>query len=696
MRIRLATLVATPIAVIILVAAGVAGLYASTKSRDATEKMSARILGDASRGVQQRVDNLLVGAEAKSEVLKQIVLQNRVALSATGNAGQLESVLSTMRLLMLSDRSIEYLSITMASSGEFVQVYRTGPSEVLFQSNIARTGGGYVRTDWEEIGGRRVVRLLDNDWKLDSRTRPYFQLAQSARRPTWTRPYTFIATDGNPVVGITHASPVFDPKGGLIAVTTSDIALGGLSRYLRTVSVTPTGNAFLAHVDPDTEKLVPLAHPSTDVTEKTSEGLRLRGFDSLGDPLPGEIVRGLNFSPQEAQEAKLIRVRGELRVAQATLIEHTGLRWWVFTQAPYSFFTEEYDQALKGTGLFVLGLLVCVMGLVFWITRGITRPIKSLARQAASLQRLDLEKEARMRSPISEIDQLGGAVDQMRTSLVSFGRLVPLTYVRHLIRSGEEAVPRMDWRTLSVMFSDLEGFTGLAEAMEPRELVDLLTQFLTIGNDVIDDHQGTVDKFNGDAIMAFWGAPTSMDEPARSSVLACLTLHRQVRDLQIKDPRGKILAVRTGIATGKSLVGTVGSPDRLNYTAIGDRVNLASRLQGLGKRYGEEIIVDELTAEGIENQTLVRPIDLISVKGREGGTLILGVSEEYGDRAEITRKAFAEYLAGNFSEAQRLYEELGVMQPNDLCARILAARCREYKVNPPDEGWTGIVQITSK
>lgn len=695
MRIRLATLVATPIAAIILVAAGVAGLYASAKSREATEKMSERILGDASRGVQQRVDSLLLGAETKSEVLRKIVLENRAALSATGDADQIESVLPVMRLVMLSDRNIEYLSITMASSGEFVQVYRLGPGEVLFQSNIRKETGGYVREDWEEVDGRRVFRLRDSNWKLDSRTRPYFQLAASTRRATWTSPYTFVASNGEPVVGITHATPVFDSAGNLLAVTTSDIALDGLSRYLRTVSVTPTGNAFLAQA---TEKgeLIPLAHPSVSVTEKTSDGLKLRRFEDLEDPLALGIVRGLNPSATKPQGAKLMRVGGETRVAQATLIEHAGLNWWVFTQAPYSFFTEEYDQAMKGTGLFVLALLVCVLGLVFLITRGITRPIKSLAHQAESLQRLDLASESRLTSPIAEIDQLGGAVDQMRTSLVSFGRLVPLTYLRHLIHSGKEAVPHMDWRLLSVMFSDLEGFTGLAESVQPRELVDLLTQFLTVGNDVIDDHQGTVDKFNGDAIMAFWGAPEQQANPGAASVYACLTLHRKVKEMQIRDPRGTVLKVRSGIATGKSLVGTVGSPDRLNYTAIGDRVNLASRLQGLGKRYGEEIIIDEETAVALEDQSLVRPLDMIAVKGREGGTVILGVSEEYGDRANVSREAFREYLAGNFEEALRLYEELEKMHTNDLAARILAGRCREYKVHPPAHGWTGIVQITSK
>ena len=172
---------------------------------------------------------------------------------------------------------------------------------------------------------------------------------------------------------------------------------------------------------------------------------------------------------------------------------------------------------------------------------------------------------------------------------------------------------------LTVLFSDIRGFTTISEQLTPEEVVDLLNEYLTVMTDVIFRYGGTVDKFEGDAILAFFGAPRVQDDDAQRAVRTALEMRDRLGDLEGKWRERTSESLRIGIAlnTGPALVGNIGSPQKMEYTVIGDVVNLASRLQDLTKEYGVSILISGSTYEQVKNMCQVRPLGSVVVRGRQ-------------------------------------------------------------------------------
>lgn len=260
-------------------------------------------------------------------------------------------------------------------------------------------------------------------------------------------------------------------------------------------------------------------------------------------------------------------------------------------------------------------------------------------------------------------------------------------------------------REMTVLFSDLRGFTSYSETIDPQELVQILNQYLTEMTDVIFHHRGTVDKYMGDAIMAFWGAPRPQ---ANHAALACATAVDMMRDLEALNARWNAVGIARldigiGINTGSMTVGNMGSQRRLDYTVMGDAVNLGSRLEGLTKEYGVSIIISESTLTAIGDSFVTRFLDLVVVKGR---TAPESVYELVGRRGEVSQ-ARLDMLA-IYSEATRLYrtrdwlgaaarfQEAFRLQPGDTPSRIYLERCESLLATPPPAEWDGVYVMTHK
>ena len=212
----------------------------------------------------------------------------------------------------------------------------------------------------------------------------------------------------------------------------------------------------------------------------------------------------------------------------------------------------------------------------------------------------------------------------MKAGLRSFQKYVPADLVRALLASGAEARLGGERKVLTVLFSDIAGFTGLAEKLDPEKLVDILAEYLEVMSQEIAETGGTVDKYIGDAIMAFWGAPRELPD---HSVAACVAAMRmQERLLELREHAEQAgappLHMRTGIHSGELIVGNIGSESRLSYTAMGDTVNLSSRLEGLNSFYGTAVLISEATFKAAEQEIVARPLERVSVKGRSKGTLV--------------------------------------------------------------------------
>jgi adenylate cyclase len=222
-------------------------------------------------------------------------------------------------------------------------------------------------------------------------------------------------------------------------------------------------------------------------------------------------------------------------------------------------------------------------------------------------------------SNIIEIDQLSRALNRMSIGLGAFRRYLSADLVRTMLASGIEAKPGGERRTVSVMFTDLEGFTAATERLGHR-IVPLLNRYLDALTAVIVKNGGTVDKYIGDSIMAFWNAPTRNEEHALAACRCALECAAAMERLRAPGEGGAPplpFNLRIGVNTGRVIVGNIGSEQKLEYTVIGDPVNLANRLEGLNKAYGTGILIGQTTYEEVKYDALVRRIDSVAVRGRE-------------------------------------------------------------------------------
>ncbi len=258
----------------------------------------------------------------------------------------------------------------------------------------------------------------------------------------------------------------------------------------------------------------------------------------------------------------------------------------------------------------------------------------------------------------------------------------------------------------TVLFSDIRGFTTLAEGMNARSVVELLNEYFTDMVDVVFKRNGVLDKYIGDAIMAVFGAPVKSGRHADDAVLTAIEMQRALRALNVRRvERGQPpIEIGVGLATGEMLSGSIGSEKRLEFTVIGDSVNLASRLEGANKHYGTSILVGESTASQLRDAHVLRPVDLIRVKGRQAPGEVFEAMDhivevegaELLEMLDLYRLAINAYRSRRWSDAIAGFEAALAARPHDGPSKVYLNRCRYYRDQPPPEDWDGVWQIADK
>jgi adenylate cyclase len=281
-----------------------------------------------------------------------------------------------------------------------------------------------------------------------------------------------------------------------------------------------------------------------------------------------------------------------------------------------------------------------------------------------------------------------------------FGRYVSPTVVRQLAERRDGPELDGETRAVTIAFFDIAGFTSLSEKLQhaPKELLGIANLYLGRVADVIQAHGGYVDKFIGDGIMAIWGAPDDDPEAATHAVDAALACQRAVAALnQDRAAQGLPFAqlkLRIGINSGSAIVGNVGSKDRVNYTALGDMVNLASRLEGVNKEFGTQILISETTRRQLDGRHVVRRLGRIAVRGKEDCIKAYEVREAVTDddpsRLVTFRNGLAAYYRGRFAEAQAAFGQLRGIDP---AAEIYLLRCSNLLSAPLPADWDGSLRL---
>jgi adenylate cyclase len=255
-----------------------------------------------------------------------------------------------------------------------------------------------------------------------------------------------------------------------------------------------------------------------------------------------------------------------------------------------------------------------------------------------------------------------------------------------------------------VMFSDIRDFTSLSEGLTPDDLVNLLNQYLTVMTDILFRNLGTLDKYIGDAIMAFWGSPYPQQDHAYGACCCALEMIASLEELNRKwaEQGRRPIAIGIGLNTGPVNVGNMGSNKRLSWTVMGDNVNLASRLEGMTKQYRSQVIISESTYSQVADQFVAREVDRIRVKGKKQPVVIYQLmardSERHAYAALLTQfnDALNAYRSQNWREAAGKFGELLIMYPDDGPTQVLLQRCIEFMEEAPEPDWDGVYVMKSK
>jgi adenylate cyclase len=285
-----------------------------------------------------------------------------------------------------------------------------------------------------------------------------------------------------------------------------------------------------------------------------------------------------------------------------------------------------------------------------------------------------------------------------------FGQYVPSEVVDEMSKHPEQVSMEGESREMTILFSDVRGFTTISEGLEPKDLSLLMNEFLTPLSRVIYSHRGTIDKYMGDCIMAFWGAPLPDTRHAYHAVQSGLEMQRTLRDIQpsLKERGWPEIRIGVGINTGRVSVGNMGSEVRVAYTVMGDAVNLASRLEGITKEYGAGVVVGEVTKEGAP-EFIYRELDLVRVKGKDKPVAIfepLGLAGEVEQAAleesKLFQQALRMYRKQEWDKAELQLFNLLKIAPKSKLYEVYAERVTHYRSNPPGENWDGVFVFKTK
>jgi adenylate cyclase len=396
-----------------------------------------------------------------------------------------------------------------------------------------------------------------------------------------------------------------------------------------------------------------------------------------------------------------IEVSGARWLVTFRTIPHSQ-SWLVGIVVPEAYYTRDLRDLRDRFLLMTAALTVLALLAGATVLRTLRRSLSRVVDATARMRRYDLAASP-TDAPLREVAEVMEGVERAKTAMRALGKYVPIDLVRELYSANREPELGGELVDLSLMFTDIEGFTSLSERLTPDALAVALGAYLEAMTAGVRSTDGTVDKFIGDAVMAFWNAPRRLpDHPLRAcrAALACMKATRTL----YASPAWKGLPplfTRYGLHTARVMVGHFGAPERLAYTALGDGVNLAARLEPLCKQYGVAALASEAVVNAVAaahpadggEMPAFRLVDKVAVKGKHVAVRVYELLEEGRTEAvQIYEEALTAYLARDFTRARDMLLAL----PDDPPSSVLGARCAAMLADPPPADWDGVYVATSK
>jgi adenylate cyclase len=549
------------------------------------------------------------------------------------------------------------------------------------------------RDSAEHVVRSETSEIID----YDPRVRSWYVGAKQSRELHWTDTYIFF-TDRRP--GITASYPVLADDGTLLGVVGFDIELESLSHFLASLQIGANGLSFIVDGGGNV-----VAYPNLDsIVVEGADGLRTAHLEEVSAPW---VAASLDEHNRTRQSSFSFARAGRRYVASYTpLLGTVRKKWKIAVVVPEDDFTAPLRAADRGVMLLSLLILAVAVIATTYLARRISRPIAQLSKATARIRSFDLTEDTPVSSPIREIQLMDDSISAMRTGLRSFQKYVPAALVRQLIETGEDARIGGQSRELTLMFSDVNDFTGRSEKLSPEELMVHLSEYLDELTRLLIQHGGTVDKYIGDGVMAFWGAPMDDVQQGSHACRAALACRSRMEELnRTWEAEGRVaFPTRWGIHTGPTVVGNVGSAERMNYSAVGDSVNLASRLEAVNKIFRTSVIVSESTLRSAGDGFIYRPLGTVTVKGKLESVDIYELQCEAADPqaarvrrlAELSGQGLRLYLDREWREAAEVFEAIMSEFPDDGPGAEYLRRCNQLAERSPGPDWDGVLRLDHK
>ncbi|MDC7124298.1 MAG: adenylate/guanylate cyclase domain-containing protein [Spirochaetales bacterium] len=546
----------------------------------------------------------------------------------------------------------------------------------------------YIDSVYRATGSRKVL-----DVTYDPRTRPWYKQAMSSAKSERTAPYQFANVD---MTGITISKKIEGSRTGVLGV---DVLIDELSVFLEELSTQSSGLVLFYN-----EKLEVTTAPY--YLTQTYNFKPNTSFSDTGVPLLKVIsdeVLKKNIMENSSFTVKLDNKRYYLKTVKLPKLyskdEHV-----LIAISEKEILKSVSSIALKSMLIsLVITLLSIPISLI--LSQFITSPLNSLVEEAEKIGKFELDGELDVSTNIVEVVSLSKEMASMKRGLRYFNRYVPSKLVRKLVESGQGAEIGGALKEMTLLFTDIESFTTISEGISADKLMVYLSDYFNVLSTEILRTNGTIDKYIGDAVMAFWNAPTDIAFHQEQACSAALNIKKTIEKFapEWKAMNIPVFKTRIGIHSGVAVVGNVGSAERMNYTAIGDVVNNCSRLEGLNKIYGTEIIISDTVAKNLGKKYLYRPLEKVVPKGKTTVETIYELvnyrdesSSSEIDFVEYFTKAFEAYHKRKWKKALYYFVSAGKINSKDKILFYYIRNCRAYLKEEPSNDWNGVRLVRSK
>jgi adenylate cyclase len=636
------------------------------KNKQSHYAQSLDVLTRVSHFLEVIVENHLAPAQ-KSVSLSKKLLKNQTILNIESKSKVTE---------FFAESLLMYPQITSFligdKEGNFFQIYRAlqqphsfknQPKDTYFVVQIINNKEASVLFLSKEFKFLAYGKPNEELQNYVPSNRIWYQQALEKKDITWTNLYQYANGDN----GVTVATPL---KDSLDTIVAADVTTGSLSELLT--------------IDKSSEEIDRII-----VVNRKNEIIADSNYGDTNKEKRELLEEALkNSVKQENEEALFTFNSKRFFIIFQPMSEEFAQNWYIGIIST----TDSFIGSLVSTNKKILAtsLVITILAalIIYLLSKKISTPIRNLAKDMNQVEKFEIDLENRVQSFFYEIWLMDNALSSMKKALKSFSCYVPLNLVKQLILKGEDAVIGGKQKEISIMFTDIKDFTTISEKIEHKVLMQHISSYCQTMVPIIQENDGVIDKYIGDAIMAFWGAPKNDKQHSYHACLSALACKKALDSFndELKKKKLPIFYTRIGLHTGPALVGNIGTSERMNYTVIGDTVNLTSRLEGLNKEYGSQIIVSEDMYKKMRNIFLFRPLGEVSVRGREQKTQVFELLETIKEASEslhllstLSQEAYETMKGGNREKGRVLYKDILEKFPDDLPTQYILKK--EFNTN---------------